>query len=204
MISLFACYFLYKLHLYSAWNDIIDVVGRTDAEMNDLVTKITTNLGDTEIKTCPSKQCIIVDVNVDVNDDEMFLLGAASIDNNKHSSGSSSSETIEVFLHRSLRRILNDSGTDHTIINGITRLAMPDDAIDGDEFRNKRRAEYEEFYDDEDEDAGPSPAQNVTHRNTQHNTTQRNEEKVFPRLVTIPFPPDRTVYTTTFAINGFD
>ena len=74
MISLFACYFLYKLHLYSAWNDIIDVVGRTDAEMNDLVTKITTNLGGIEIKTCPSKQCIIVDVNVDVSDDEMFLL----------------------------------------------------------------------------------------------------------------------------------
>lgn len=160
-----------------SWNDIIDVVGRTDAEMNDLVTKITTNLGGIEIKTCPSKQCIIVDVNVDVSDDEMFLLGAASIDDSKHSSGgnSNSNETVADFLHRSLRRILNESGTDHTIINGITRLAMPDDPIDGDEFRNKRRSEYD-LYDDEDEDAGPSPAHQNNVFQTIYSDIQKNRK----------------------------
>ena len=104
-----------------SWNEIIDIVGRTDAETNDLVTTITNDLGGTEIETCPSKQCIIADVDVDVNEDK------------------DSNETVEDFLHRSLRRILLDSGTDHTIINGITRLAMPDIARNGNAFRKVDR-----------------------------------------------------------------
>lgn len=147
-----------------SWQELIDVAGRTEEELTELVTRITKDLSGTKITPCPSKQCIVADVDVD-EEDVLHLATAPSDGTTSTNSGRSSSrnkrngaDPVEDYVDQRLRRVLQDSGTDHTIINGITRLPMPDDATDGDELRKQRRAElYGKFFkDDEDEDAAPS------------------------------------------------
>jgi hypothetical protein len=95
------------------WKEIIEVTGRTIEEMKDMVATISNDLGGTKIQECPSKQCIIADVDVD--DDE--IVGLKSMNDEKKT------RHVENILERRLRQ----ASSDHTIVKGITRIAMPDD-----------------------------------------------------------------------------
>ena len=131
--------------------------------------RITHDLGGTKITPCPSKQCIVTDVDVD-DDDVLHLAtvpsdGTTSTNSGRRSSRSrnklNGADPVKDYVDRRLRRVLQDSGIDHTIVNGITRLPMPHDAIDCDEFRKQGRAEFDKDLkddeDDEDKDVAPSP-----------------------------------------------
>jgi hypothetical protein len=107
-----------------SWREIIDIAGRTPQEMKQLVSKINKDLGGKNVKECPSRQCIVADIEVDdkaINDD-----GTVNT-----TEGNQAFSKVEDFVHRLLQRSLQDSGHDHTIINHIIGLSSPKDNQDG-------------------------------------------------------------------------
>ena len=98
------------------WKEIIEVTGRTIDEMKDMVATISNELGGTKIQECPSKQCIIADVDVD--DEEILGL--------KLTNDEKKTRHVENILERRLRQ----ASSDHMIVKGITRIALPDDESD--------------------------------------------------------------------------
>jgi hypothetical protein len=107
-----------------SWGEIIDIAGRTPQEMKQLVFNINKDLGGKNVKECPSRQCIVADIEVDdraINDD-----GTVNI-----TGGDQAVSKVEDFVHRLLQRSLQDSGHDHTIINRIINLSSPKNNQDG-------------------------------------------------------------------------
>jgi len=109
------------------WTEIIEVTGRTMDEMKDMVATISNDLGGTRIQECPSKQCIVADVDVD--DDE--ILGLKLMNDEKKTQDDVQDldnvyNHVEIFLERRLRQ----ASSNHRIVKGITRMAMPDDEND--------------------------------------------------------------------------
>ena len=140
------------------WKEIIEVTGRTIDEMKDMVATISNDLGGTRIQECPSKQCIVADVDVD--DDE--ILGLKSMNDEKKTQNDVQDldnvyNHVENFLERRLRQ----ASSDHTIVKGITRIAMPDDKHDWSPERRMGTL----FFADEDEDTMQSAQQNAVFGN---------------------------------------
>merc|ERR1719424_613157 len=105
--------------------EIIGMTGRTKEEMNILVSTITDDLGGTDVKECPSKQCIVA--KLDVDDENIILDGIADSSTNggkEDATATSNISDVETFLDRRLRQAFEDSGNDHTIISGVRRLLV--------------------------------------------------------------------------------
>ena len=106
------------------WKEIIEVTGRTMDEMKDMVATISNDLGGTRIQECPSKQCIVADVDVD--DDE--ILGLKSMnDEKKTQEDVQDLDNVYNHVENFLERRLRQASSNHTIVKGVTRIAMPDD-----------------------------------------------------------------------------
>ena len=130
------------------WTEIIELTGRTTDEIDDMVATLSNDLGGTRIQECPSKQCIIADV--DVNDDE--ILGLKSVNDEKKTKDDVQDldnvyHHVENFLERRLRQ----ASSDHTIVKGITRIAIMDD--ENDWSRERRMGRYASSDEFEDADA---------------------------------------------------
>ena len=109
------------------WTEIIELTGRTTDEIKDMVATISTDLGGTRIQECPSKQCIVADV--DVNDDEM-LGPKSSNDEKKTRDDVQDLDKVHNHVENFLERRLHQVSSDHTIVKGVTQIAMPDDEND--------------------------------------------------------------------------
>ena len=154
------------------WKEIIEVTGRTIDEMKDMVATISNELGGTKIQECPSKQCIIADVDVD--DDE--ILGLKSMNDEKKTQDDVKDldnvyNHVENFLERRLRQ----ASRDHTIVKGITRIAMPDDKNDWSRERRMGSAGGSSYLDGE-EDAIQSAHQNDVFGNITNNIYDKRTE----------------------------
>ena len=140
------------------WTEIIELTGRTTDEIKDMVATISKDLGGTRIQECPSKQCIVADVDVD--DDEILSLKSMN-DEKKTQNDVQDLDNVYNHVENFLERRLRQASSDHTIVKGITRIAMPDDKHDWSPERRMGTL----FFADEDEDTMQSAQQNAVFGN---------------------------------------
>ena len=156
------------------WTEIIELTGRTTDEIKDMVATISNDLGGTRIQECPSKQCIVVDVDVD--DDEMLGLKLSNDEKKTRDDVQDLDKEhnhVEYFLERRLRQ----GSSDHTIVKGITRIAMPDDENDWSQERRMVGVDVAVFdIADGDDEAIQSAHQNGVFGNITYDIFDKREE----------------------------
>ena len=155
------------------WKEIIEVTGRTIDEMKDMVATISNDLGGTSIQECPSKQCIVADVDVD--DDEILVLKSMN-DEKKTQEDVQDLDNVYNHVENFLERRLRQASSDHTIVKGITRIAMPDEEYDWSQERRMQSATPDFINTNEEDDAIHSAHQNNVFGNITSDISDKRKE----------------------------